>query len=127
MNKTHLNTVGKGRVNRVHQVSAHLLTTSTPTASCHRLRDHDRRLHDVHQCVNMHRQLPAHQPPHRVRPAQPLQLLRPEGRGLSRTDKLRLFYKYFKLKKMFLLFSSLLLRWRSCTVGRAGRGGCRGA
>ena len=68
-----------------------------------RLRDHDRRLHDVHQRVDLHCQLPAHQPPHRVRPAQPLQLLRPEdgGREGRGCEKLLLFffYKYVKLKK----------------------------
>lgn len=73
-----------------------------------RLRDHDRRLHDVHQRVDLHCQLPAHQPPHRVRPAQPLQLLRPEdgvGEGHGQ-DKL-LFYKYVKLKKKKVLSVSL--------------------
>lgn len=65
-----------------------------------RLRDHDRRLHNVHQRVDLHCQLPAHQPPHRVRPAQPLQLLRPDQTRL-------LFYKYVKLKKKKVLSVSL--------------------
>ena len=66
-----------------------------------RLRDHDGRLHDVRQLIDLHRQLPAHQPPHRVRPAQPLQLLRPEegaGRGQGTINSF-FFYKYVKLKK----------------------------
>lgn len=46
-----------------------------------RLRDHDRRLHHLHQRLHLHHQLPAHQPPHRLRPAQPLQLLRAEAGG----------------------------------------------
>uniref|UniRef100_A0A3Q3KD31 Calcineurin-like phosphoesterase domain-containing protein n=1 Tax=Monopterus albus TaxID=43700 RepID=A0A3Q3KD31_MONAL len=56
---------------------------------------------DVHQRINLHCQLPAHQPPYRVRPAQPLQLLRPEAGGEEGPgqDKLLFFYKYIKLKK----------------------------
>lgn len=61
-----------------------LLVALTPVSSVLRLRDHDRRLHVFHQRVNLHRQLSAHQPPHRVRPAQPLQLLRPEDWGFDR-------------------------------------------
>lgn len=48
-----------------------------------RLRHHDGRLHNIHQRVHLHRQLPAYQPSHRVWPAQPAQLLRPEDRDLG--------------------------------------------
>lgn len=56
----------------------------TPVSSLLRLRDNDRRLHDFHQRIDLYRQLPAHQPPHCVRPAQPLQLLRPDNWGVGR-------------------------------------------
>lgn len=46
-----------------------------------RLRHHDGRLHYLHQRLHLHRQLPAHQPPHCLRPAQPTQLLRGRGEG----------------------------------------------
>lgn len=48
------------------------LPVGTDASPCPpRLRHDDRRHHDVHQRLRLHRQLPAHEPPHRLRPTQP--------------------------------------------------------
>lgn len=105
----------------------HLLPPPSPPPC--RLRYHDGRLHDVHQRVHLHHQLPAHQPPHCVRPAQPLQLLRAKagggvGEGVTGQDKLRFSINMSSWKKNedkkkskcffvnFLVFSELSLGLR---------------
>uniref|UniRef100_F6WJR2 Calcineurin-like phosphoesterase domain-containing protein n=1 Tax=Ornithorhynchus anatinus TaxID=9258 RepID=F6WJR2_ORNAN len=68
----------------VRGTAEHSPEADTPKAPClwphpRRLRRHGRRDHHLRECVRLHCQLPARQPPHRHRPAHSPQLLIPEG------------------------------------------------
>lgn len=89
--------------------------------SLHRVWHHDWRLHHVHQLLHVHGQLSAHQPPNRVRPAQPLQLLRMtcERGGLAR---ITFFFLTNHVKIIILSVSLKYCYFVSCKVKECGGG-----